>query len=363
VKLERDELDNPALHVYERVCVPLGIELPDFCTVRAKVDPQRLSRGIQTLRDRLEQNRSQFAGSAGVPETYLTRLEHGTFVENTGEILERVASALGVSLPDLYWVVFESPANRRFHAYNVGIGKSGTMSLARIFSRYSSWHEFLLELTMRHVYSASDGEIDDAAMDGYLKSRDRLGNLELDSAGFHATYIERLVRLFPNARFVVTIRDCYSWLDSFLDTMLDFAPTLPDWRFDGFYNRKFGITREVVSSSAKLSAEIPRILDKLLEAWAYPNRRVLAAVPESKRLIVRTSEISESLPLLAAFVGIAEETLDAEESFSNARPAHLRHHLLETIDEQILEESVSRNCADLMRTIFPEHGSSPTLSS
>ncbi len=355
VLLEDGDPHETPLYFYSCVCPPLGIELPDFCTDRALGDTAGFGQGLQTLRHRLQQSQSDFASVAGISKRNLARLEGGAADEAAGAVLSRLARGLGIALTDVCLIVFESKSTRGFHVYGAGIGKSGTMSLARIFSRYCAWHEFLSERTLRRILDCRGSATNDEAMDDFLRTRDRLGNLELDSAGFHANYIDRLVSIYPAARFIVTVRDCYSWLDSFLNTIVNDVPSWPDWHLEGVYGNNFGLTREVISSKAKLTAELPNIIDSLLCAWAQPNRRILDTVPKSRLLVVRTHDISRRLPELARFVGVSEATLDGEMSLANVRPAKQRHHLLESVDERLVEESVERTCADLMESLFPGH--------
>jgi transcriptional regulator with XRE-family HTH domain len=354
-RLEKADLNETPLYVYSQVCPLLGIELPEFCTELALGDPVAVGKGLQTLRSRLQQSQSKLATLAGISKRKLAVLEAGNVDGATGEVLSRLAGALGIALTHICFIVFESKSTREFHVYGAGIGKSGTMSLARIFARYTTWHEFLSEQTMRRVLAKGDSAENDEAMDEFLRARDRLGNLELDSAGYHANYIEHLVRIYPDAKFIVTVRDCYSWLDSFLNTILNDVPNWPDWHFEGVYGSNFGLTRETITSKAKLTAQLPNIMDSLLRAWAHPHRRIFAAVPKRRMLVLRTQGISGSLSELAQFVGVPEASLDGEMSLANVRPVEQRHHLLESINEGVIEECVERTCSDLMTSLFPGH--------
>src|SRR5689334_21825647 len=106
---------------------------------------------------------------------------------------------------------------RRFHAINVGLPKTGTTSMAGIFSAYRSGHEFMFREMMTALGHRALGTMTDEEIRNLVVERDRLGYLEFDSVSFAWSYVDILSREYPDARFFLTIRDCYSWLDSILN--------------------------------------------------------------------------------------------------------------------------------------------------
>ena len=50
--------------------------------------------------------------------------------------------------------------------------------------------------------------------------RDKALWLEMEASAFNVHVLDLLVQEFPHARFILTIRDCYSWVDSALNHQL-----------------------------------------------------------------------------------------------------------------------------------------------
>jgi hypothetical protein len=111
-------------------------------------------------------------------------------------------------------------APRRFRAYGVGLWRTGTYSLARIFGRYRSVHEFEFEPTLDAVLRRRSGEWTDARLRTFLRRREAARLLEMDSFFLNGCYVPALRDEHPDARFILTLRDCYSWCESTLNMFL-----------------------------------------------------------------------------------------------------------------------------------------------
>jgi hypothetical protein len=93
------------------------------------------------------------------------------------------------------------------------------------------------------------------------------------------------------------------------------------------------------------------MVDAGLRYWSEANRVVLAALPMERSLILRTEELSTSIPRLAALVGVPPETLRTD--LSHLHRARRKYHLLLTLDPSFLADRYRRYCADLMDEYFP----------
>ena len=103
----------------------------------------------------------------------------------------------------------------RVKAFCVGQAKSGTASIVGLPSaNYRAAHEperaATLDLILRHAY----GGLTDAAIREHLRARDARLDLEYDVAWANQFLICHLLAVFPAAKFIVLIRDCYTWLQS-----------------------------------------------------------------------------------------------------------------------------------------------------
>lgn len=109
---------------------------------------------------------------------------------------------------------------RKFHAYCVGTPKSGTHSIAGLLSSYKSQHEPAKEQYINSVLLFVGGLINNDVLRDFTRSIDVELCLEMNSSNLNEFYIDLYVSEFPKAKFILTIRDCYSWLDSYINNQL-----------------------------------------------------------------------------------------------------------------------------------------------
>jgi hypothetical protein len=239
---------------------------------------------------------------------------------------------------------------RRFRAYNVGIAKSGTTSIAGIFSKYRAAHEFMFPETTKAISDYKTDLISKEEFISFLRARDQKGNLEMDSSSFNFNYVDILVDEYPDAKFIATIRDCYSWLDSMLNMLL--ILDIKDWMID-FGSRSFGIsvTRDMISSQENIIRAVPHLLDGLLKYWAEGQQFTLDNLPMESSLVIRTDAISESLERIAHFLGVPEDTLSPEQS--HLFKAAKKFNILHDTDFNLLQEKFQIHCVTLMQKYFP----------
>ena len=108
----------------------------------------------------------------------------------------------------------------RFQAYSVGLPRTGSTSIAALFGRYRTGHEWQLMELVGPALARRRGELGDEEFVRATGGRLVPPPLEMDSATCHHLYADLLGRLFPGAVFLLTMRDVRSWVSSFLDMAL-----------------------------------------------------------------------------------------------------------------------------------------------
>lgn len=240
---------------------------------------------------------------------------------------------------------------RRFQAYCLGTNKSGTHSIANIFAQnYKSAHEEAHGILINGYLDWQKGKIKEKDFQAILTMHDKYAWLEMDSSHVHIEYVDLLVKSFPKAKFILTIRDCYSWLDSYLNHCLNHPlyecwARLHDWRYN--QNRFYYASAEKVLRDTGFSP-----LASYFSAWAVHNQRALSAIPPERLLILRTSEISKSIDRIAGFLKISAATLDAETTHSFQAPQ--KHNLLNKIDSEYIRKQARIHCGTLMAEFFSD---------
>jgi hypothetical protein len=241
--------------------------------------------------------------------------------------------------------------------YGVGLGKTGTTTLARMFARsFRSAHEAEARRMVPVAAQHLRGDLPSASRE--LQRRSRLG-LEVDVAGFLAPLAPELARLHPSARFVLTIRDCFTWLESVYAQILRF-PAAPSsvwgtWRASLFPEPyRFDPREDAVEGLGLPPIRV------VLSCWARTNGDLLAGVPQDRLMVVRTEDLGSAVPRLARFCGIEESSLDRhhENPGSLACKRSLCHlpksYLLEVAEEEcstLMVKYWGDRWLDLARTV------------
>jgi hypothetical protein len=239
---------------------------------------------------------------------------------------------------------------RRFQGFGVGTGKSGTHSLAGIFQRhYWTAHEPDW-LTVEMILAMARGSVSEPEIIDYVKRRDKHLWLEFESSNLTYFFIDYLVQLFPQARFILTLRDCYSWLESLFNQQLTHSVPAK-WR--QLRHLRFGSDRFKHAPEEKILTDRGLYpLEAYLAYWAAHNHKILATVPQEQLLVIRTGEINQEIPRIAQFFNIPTERLDA--SSAHLYKASQKMGLLSRIDQGFLKDKVNLYAKDLMDQYFPD---------
>ncbi|MDM8530404.1 sulfotransferase [Anaerolineales bacterium HSG25] len=239
---------------------------------------------------------------------------------------------------------------RRFQAYCLGTAKSGTHSIAGLFGQhYRVAHEpegeFLAETVV-----LTEGQVNFYAQQKMILARDQRLWLELESSMLTYHYMEILLKTFPQAKFILTIRDCYSWLDSLINHQLGEWSSI-SWQMlrDAHYRQP----DDVYAPAEQILHEHGLYtLDGYLSYWATHNQHVLDTIPADRLLVIPTKQITAYLPQLADFLSIPPTTLISDKS--HLYKAKEKFGILTQIDHNFLEQKVNQHCRTLMDAYFPE---------
>jgi len=224
--------------------------------------------------------------------------------------------------------------------------------MAGLFEGYRSVHHPDQTVRFRLATQYLTGEAEDAAAERVLRRRDRLMRLEMESSTLAGILIEPLSKACPKKKFILTIRDVYSWCDSWIDHNINAPPSnsSPWAALDRIRLRVDDV--EPTRFDASLTERGLPPLACYFRLWADHNARVLDVVPPTRLLVIETSQILAKTGELAAWAGVPPETLRTERGwlFSTAR----KHHMLATLDRSYVQDTANRICGRLMDRFFPE---------
>jgi Sulfotransferase domain len=261
-----------------------------------------------------------------------------------------------MALPDLAFrfkrLLLGRQRVRRTRLYGVGIGKSGTNSISKMFSKnVRAVHEPQAVALIDKYLDWRNGRVNDREMTEWVRARDREMALEVDSSWLNVLILEMLVREFPDARFVLTIRDCYSWLNSNFNHSLRAGNVDPRWKqLREFRFRHENFVHAPEEQVLKKNGLLP--LDAYFSRWAAHNEMALAKISGERLFVVRTDEIRLRAHDIADFASLPRTTIRLEHAHAFQNP--IRREIIHEIDRGFLEQKADQHCRPLMARFFPE---------
>ena len=250
---------------------------------------------------------------------------------------------------------------RRIHVYGVGAPKTGTYSVAQLFSKYRSGHEAHPEESLRIIKATRDDTLSRDEVFQRLRRRDRKWRLEAESAHFLVHLVEYLADLYPEAKFLCTVREPRSWLRSILDQCINKPRSRLDREWRQIHDLAFGVPPEEYAPPERILGEYGlRSLDQYLEYWAWHNERLLSTLPSGRRLFVRTTSLSDRIEDVANFLEVPVTALDTDRAHSHKTSK--RHDVLQHIDETYVWERIRNNCNEVVQQLNADSSVSFKLS-
>ena len=251
----------------------------------------------------------------------------------------------------------------KFKAYGVGLFKTGTASLYALFiENYRTYHEAEARFLIQKILAFEEGKITREQLIQSVKKRDRRLGLEMDSSSINGHIIDILATEFNTAKFILTIRDCYSWLDSIFNHYIFISKRYQKWSKWQYWRGQHFIHWESFIYQAHLKHAKPEqiladhglyTLDGYLSYWAKHTNQVLTAVPSERLLIIKTLDFNQSISQIEDFLEITSGSLPRNTKI-NVRKAKDKYNLLSQIDRSFVEEKINLYCRELMDKFFPE---------
>lgn len=241
--------------------------------------------------------------------------------------------------------------NQRVRIFCVGTAKSGTHSIHSIFENNSkAMHEPENKLLLDYILGYYQNDTSKDSILRYIKDKDRRLVLDVDSSQLNYFILDFLLEEFNDSKFILTIRDCYSWLDSFINHSLAYPSINEKWH--RFRELRFGKITTYPKEEKILMEHELFTLDSYFNYWAIHNQTVISKIPSDKLLIVKTSEISNSIKLLESFSGIKLTNVPKDRTHIFKNPQ--KFNILKNIDQSYIEKKSGKYCHSLMCQYFPE---------
>ncbi len=311
-----------------------------------------LGKQIKEHREKNEISLEELAHKSGLSVESLRQIEQENIEHLEDSSLLKIADNLCLkSAYDFARLMKSNKISRSFHAYVVGLPKTGTVSLAGLFGNYCSLHEFHQWETHQEIIKLNQGRISKNEFSQFIKKRDFLAGFpEMDAAHFNRHYIDILAQEFPKAKFICLIRDCYSWLNSYVNYLT--SPEKEALQSSELSNgMPFDLPMGSNNEKEELLKNFHKYIDVPLTFWATEYREIIEKLPPSRSMIIRTKEISGKLNEIARFLNVPSDSLIEEQSHLNR--AEYKANILRGQDKGFLEAKFREHCSDLMGEFYP----------
>lgn len=241
---------------------------------------------------------------------------------------------------------------RKAHLFGVGAPKTGTHTIAQMFdSSVRAFHEAGAGKIIELITSPLGDDERKQSLVRFVRERDRVISAEVDSSQLNYFLLDILLDEYPNAKFLLTIRDCYTWLNSFINHSLRVSSAAPLWR--RFRDLRFQADRLAhPAEEAALAQRGLYTLEGYLSYWTKHNSDVIAGVPGERLLIVRTSEIAVRAHEIADFAGLSRDLIRGDSL--HAFRSNVDFRVLHELPVTHLDDMVSKCCGPLMSRFFPD---------
>jgi hypothetical protein len=241
--------------------------------------------------------------------------------------------------------VLPASSKRYFHAYCVGMPRSGTHSIAHMFQQnYAAAHEPRGYYAIYHILQRMAQRYTYTDIKNILKWRDKRLSLDLEAAHYLHHVVDVLATSFPNAKFILTVRDPLRWLESEIDRNYSTRQKL-FWRhLENYRYGRYGHSFTPQDAALKEMGLYP--VASYLSYWKDHNEFVLRSVAPEQLLVLETNKIQSSVDKIADFLDIESNTINTQKSHANKRSK--RFKLADLVDQSYLYQQVETICADFI---------------
>lgn len=241
---------------------------------------------------------------------------------------------------------------RKAHVYCIGAAKTGTTSISHIFNGpLRSAHEPNVTATTKLVIQYLNGELNDERCAKALKQRDKKMNLELESSHPLGYFAPHLAKMFPAAKFVITIRDPRSWLKSRLNFHLHRKPDEWTEYRDFIWSRHHtGYTQE----ESHLEANGLYSIEAYLRQYSEQYRIIFDSIPHERRIVIKTNEISHKIDEISHFIGISNSGLEP----SHTNKMNVDDSIYDQINDEFINSKVYECCGWIIDEFFSDKATS-----
>lgn len=234
---------------------------------------------------------------------------------------------------------------RRIHCFCLGAAKTGTTSFSAMFETYyDAAHEPETVKTTDAVATILGDQADSLDVVAWLRARDQRLKLEVEAShplGYMAPW---LPEAFPEARFVITLRDPLPWLKSRLN--FHYYKTPPEWQkyrdlIWGRWHKGYHDEEKFLEEKGLYS------IDAYLAQYSEQYELLFKHLPEQRRLLIKTEALDTSIDRIADFLQIAPASILRK----HANAFSHEESIIDRLPEEFVTQRIEAHC-QWMKTIL-----------
>lgn len=184
----------------------------------------------------------------------------------------------------------------------IGNFKTGTVSLTALLGQKSRGahepHAYLYaQAWLKHCIETPSHD----AWKDFLIRRSNSLQLDFEASGFLTLEATTLHELYPNTKFILSIREPLSWVRSMLRHIIKNRAVIGHNYWEPAF--KYYFPTEIFPTEERpLQAQQLFSIQSLLNYWQRGNERAIQAIPTERLLILDTKKLSNSIGQLESFM-------------------------------------------------------------
>jgi hypothetical protein len=160
--------------------------------------------------------------------------------------------------------------------------------------------------------------------------------------------VPNLIDLFPVAKFILSVREPRSWLESEINMNLK---TAGGGLWDEYQGFKYGKYSYPYESEYLEKNKYLYPISSLLEYYKNHIKAVIDCVPDKWLLIIDMFSITTELDKIASFAGVNKSNLNLEKE--HVSKGKRRIYLREVVDKNVLYENINEHCLTFIKIYVP----------
>lgn len=243
---------------------------------------------------------------------------------------------------------------RAFQAFCIGAPKTGTHSVAGLFAKqYRTKHEPAYDWMAHALGARRNGALSTDELADLLRQRDREFWLSMESSHATAWFADLLVDIFPDSKFILTVREPVSWFQSIANQhyQVHIPPENGGAKLRDLYHDR---GHDHAAEAQILDTHGLYPLDGYLAYWRDHNEFVLDAVPDDRLLVLKTQDLSGAADRIASFLQVPPHMLNHRKK--HRYKASKKKDFVGAIDPDFLSSKVETYCSATADRLAPYIG-------